>query len=101
MRATRRLRREIEAEIGHSVRWNDQGGIAYRGQARGFESLRAFAKWLDCRDLFPTFEPPPENNYYKHPVVSQALARPLTYPQLVDHDCHHGQRSASRADFSI
>jgi len=89
-RATRRLRREIEAEIGHTVCWNDEGDVAYTRQAQGFESLRAFAKWLDYRDLFPTFEPPPENNYYKHPVMSDELKRPLTYPQVVDHSCYTG-----------
>ena len=89
-RATRRLRREIEAKIGHSVAWNEEGGVAYKQQARGFESLRAFATWLDYRDLFPTFEPPPDNNYYNHPVMSQSAERALTYPQLVDHSCHSG-----------
>jgi hypothetical protein len=89
-RATRRLRREIEAEVGHAVRWNDEGDVAYTRQARGFEPLRAFAKWLDYRDLFPTFDSPPENNYYKHPVMSDRLARPRTHPQLVDHSCHSG-----------
>lgn len=89
-RATRRLRREIEAEIGHPVRWNDEGNVACTRQAHGFESLRAFAKWLDYRDMFPTFDPPPENNYYKHPVMSNKLARPLTYPQIVHHSCHNG-----------
>jgi hypothetical protein len=89
-RATRRLRHEIEAEIGHAVLWNDEGEVAYARQAHGFESLRAFAKWLDYRDLFATFDPPPENNYYKHPVMSQKLSRPLTYPQVVDHSCYSG-----------
>src|SRR2546423_987081 len=67
--ATRRLRREIESEIGHSVWWNDKGEVAYARQAAGFESLRAFARWLDYRDIFATFEPAPQNNYYNHPVM--------------------------------
>ncbi len=89
-RTTRHLRREIEAEIGHAVRWNDEGDVAYTRQAHGFQSLRAFAKWLDYRDLFPTFDPLPENNYYNHPVMTDKLTRPLTYPQIVDHSCHSG-----------
>jgi hypothetical protein len=89
-RATRRLRREIEAEVGHAVRWNDDGEVAYSRQAHGFESLRAYAKWLDYRDLFPTFDPPPENDFYKHPVMSDKLARPPTCPQVVNHSCHSG-----------
>lgn len=89
-RATRRLRGEIEAEVGHAVHWNDKGNVEYTRQAHGFESLRAFAKWLDCRDLFPTFDPPPENDFYKHPVMSDKLVRPLTYPQIVNHSCHSG-----------
>ena len=89
-RATRRLRREIEAEVGHAVYWNDEGNVAYTRQAHGFESLRAFAKWLDYRDMFPTFDAPPENDYYRHPVMSDKLAHPLTYLQIVDHSCHSG-----------
>lgn len=89
-RATQHLRREIEAEIGHAVRWNDEGEVPYRRQAHGFESLRAFARWLDYRDLFPTFDPPPEDNYYKHPVMSDKLVRPRAYPQIVDHSCYSG-----------
>lgn len=89
-RATQRLRREIAAEIGHSVQWNDNGEVAYAQQAHGFESLRAFARWLDYRDLFPTFDPPPENNYYKHPAMIEQLARPESYPQIVNHNCHTG-----------
>lgn len=89
-RATRQLRREIETEIGHAVRWNEEGEVAYAEQGHGFQALRAFAKWLDYRDLFPTFELPPDGNYYDHPVMSDELARPLMYPQVVEHCCHSG-----------
>jgi hypothetical protein len=89
-RETRRLRREIEKEIGHPVSWNEDGATAYSDQAPPFEPLRAFAKWLDYRDMFPTFDAPPEDDYYKHPVMSNKLTRPLTYPQIVNHSCHTG-----------
>ena len=89
-RSTQRLKREIEVEIGHPVHWNEEGDVAYTEQAHGFEPLRAFAKWLDYRDVFSTFEAPPEDNYYKHPVMSDKLSRPLTYPHLVDHNCYGG-----------
>jgi hypothetical protein len=89
-RATRRLRREIEAEIGHAVRWNDEGAVALVEQGSAFESLRAFAKWQDCLDQLPTFDPPPENNYYNHPAMSADPDRPLSYPQLVEHSCFSG-----------
>jgi hypothetical protein len=89
-RATRRLRLDIQAKIGHTVRWNDQGDVVYTRQSHGFEALRAFAKWIDYRDLFPTFEAAPKNNYYEHPVMSEKLDRPATYPQTVDHSCFSG-----------
>ena len=89
-RARRCLQREIEAEIGHPVSWNDDGDVAYTQQSGGFESLRAFAKWLDYRDMLPTFDLPPEGNYYNHPVVSAEPPRPLTYPQIVEHSCYSG-----------
>jgi hypothetical protein len=89
-RATRRLRREIEAEVGHAVEWNEDGYVAYSEQGQPFEILRAYAKWLDYRDLLPTFDPPPEDDYHKHPVMTDNLARPLTYPQLVAHSCYSG-----------
>src|SRR5438046_1268988 len=55
-RQTRQLRSAIEAESGHPIRWNDEGEVAYSEQAGGFEALRAFARWLDCRDLLPNFD---------------------------------------------
>ena len=64
--------------------------MAYGEQSGGFEALRAYAKWLDYRDLLLTFDLPPEGNYYEHPVMSPKFARPLTYPQLVEHDCFCG-----------
>ena len=89
-RATRSLRREIEAEIGHAVRLNDEGAVEYAEQAYGFEALRAFAAWLDCRDRLPTFDAPPENNYYNHPAMSADLGGRATCPQIVDHSCYSG-----------
>jgi hypothetical protein len=90
LRATRRLRHEIEAEIGHRVRWNDDGDVAYAKQSGGFESLRAFARWLDYRDIYPTFDPAHAGNYYNHPVMTGTPTRPLTYPQVVYHSCYSG-----------
>lgn len=89
--SVKKLRREIERELGHAVEWNDAGDVVYREQAPcGFEGLRAYAKWLDHRDLLPTFGPPPQDNYYKHPAMLAKEGRPLTYPQLVNHSCHSG-----------
>jgi hypothetical protein len=61
----------------------------YAEQSRGFEPLRAYAKWRDCRDRVPEFGPPPEGDYYKHPAMAAEVAR-LSCPHLVEHDCYAG-----------
>lgn len=71
------------------VQWNDEGDAVYRGQSPGFEALRAYARWIDCRDQFREFESPPEGNYYKHPVLAIKVEK-LSCPQLVEHNCHSG-----------
>jgi hypothetical protein len=84
------VRRAAEKANGVSVRWQDEGDVVYSQQAIvGFEALRAYARWLDCRDQFPTFDDPPEQNYYKHPAVSAAVAK-RSCPQLVAHGCYSG-----------
>lgn len=83
------IRKSVESANGVPVRWADEGGVAYTQQSRGFEPLRAYAKWLDCREQFPEFDPPPEGNYYKHPVMATEPGR-LSCPHLVEHDCYCG-----------
>lgn len=87
---TRRLRREIEQEIGHPVHWNDHGTVEYGEQARGLENVRAFARWLDYQDVLPAFDPTLDEDSKKLATVATKLNRPATYPQLVDHDCFSG-----------
>ena len=89
-RATRRLRNAIEREFGRSITWNDEGELVFAERAYGFQSIQAFAKWFDYRDLFPTFEAPLDGRYYHHPVMSGELTRPHTYRQIVDHSCYSG-----------
>lgn len=79
----------VEAANGTRVRWADEGGVVYAEQSRGFEPLRAYAKWLDYRDEFPEFGSPPEGDYYKHPVMAAGVGR-LSCPHLVQHDCYSG-----------
>src|SRR5688572_1925333 len=69
-RDTRRLRSLICAELDRSIHWNDEGPVVHSEQGHNFEALRAYAKWLDFRDRLPTFDPPPEDNYYKHPAMT-------------------------------
>lgn len=83
------IRKAVESANGSPVRWIDEGGVEYAEQSRGFEPLRAYARWLDCRDQFPRFDPPPEGNYYKHPVMAAEVARP-SCPHLIGHNCYNG-----------
>jgi hypothetical protein len=89
-RQMRAIRRGVEAANRIRIRWTDEGGVVYAQQSWcGFVSLRAYAKWLDCRDRFPRFDPPPEGNYDKHPIWAVNVDR-LTCPHLVEHDCYYG-----------
>jgi hypothetical protein len=82
------LRRAVEAANGTRICWTDEGEVVYAEQSSGFEPLRAYAKWLDCRDRFPEFGPAPEGDH-KHPVMAAEVGR-LSCPHLVGHDCYSG-----------
>jgi hypothetical protein len=84
------VRKAVEAANGVRVRWRDDGGAVYGRQSGGMEALRAFARWLDLREEFPEFGPPPEGNYYQHPALTFEGDRPPSCPHLVGHDCHSG-----------
>jgi hypothetical protein len=84
------IRKSVEKWNRVPIRWHDEGTVVYCEQSRGMESLRAYALWLDHRDRFPVFERPPEGDYYKHPVWNIESDRPLSFPQLVGHDCYSG-----------
>lgn len=83
------IRNAVEAANGTRVRWADEGGVVYAEQSRGFEPLRAYARWLDCRHKFSEFGAPTEGDYYKHPVMAAEVSR-LSCPHLVGHDCYNG-----------
>jgi len=89
-RETRRLRSAVAAELGRPIKWNDEGPVVHSTQGHFLEAVRAYAKWLDFQDLLPTFDPPPEGDYYKHPAMTVGVVRTLTYPQLVQHSCYSG-----------
>lgn len=84
-----KIRRAVERVNRTQIRWTDEGGVVYSQQSQGMEALRAYAKWLDCTDHMPEFGPPPERNYYKHPVMAVEVDQ-LSCPQLVKHNCYSG-----------
>jgi hypothetical protein len=88
-REVRAVRAAVEAANCMKVRWNDDGPVAYSQQSAGIEALRAYARWLDCRDQFPMFAPPPERDYYKHPAMKVQVASP-SCPHLIGHSCFNG-----------
>lgn len=85
----RSIRKAVEAANRTRVRWDDNGDVVYSSQGAQFEALRAFAKWLDCRDRMPEFTAPPDGDYYKHPVWTIEVSD-LSSPHLVKHDCYSG-----------
>ncbi|QDT56416.1 hypothetical protein Pan44_44700 [Caulifigura coniformis] len=88
-RETRAIRKAVESANLVRVRWNDDGPVQYSQQSPGFEALRAYARWLDCRDRIPRFDAPPERDYYKHPVMKEQISNPGC-PHLVGHSCFSG-----------
>lgn len=92
-----RARREVQAlrrvaELANQVpvQWDDEGSVVYAQQSEGIEPLRAYARWLDLREQLPSFDSPPEGNYYRHPAMGLRPTRPLSCPHLVEHDCYSG-----------
>jgi len=83
------IRKAVESVNRTRLRWDDEGGVVYSEQSGGMEALRAYAKWLDCADRMPEFGPPPEGDFYKHPVMGMEVER-LSCPHLVEHDCYNG-----------
>ena len=83
------IRKAVEEANGTHVQWSDEGGVVYSQQSYGFESLRAYARWLDCRADFPEFDLTPDGDYYKHPVLA---LRDVAWscPHLVNHSCFSG-----------
>jgi hypothetical protein len=83
------IRKAVEAANGIQIRWMDRGEVVYAEQAHGLDALRAFAKWLDCREQFPRFSVMPESDYHEHPIWSVMVPR-VSCPHLVTHDCFNG-----------
>jgi hypothetical protein len=83
------IRKAVEKANAARIQWNDDGGVVYGEQSQGMEPLRAFAKWLDCREQFPVFVEPPERDYFKHPIWSVEVDG-LSCSHLVNHDCFSG-----------
>jgi len=91
-RERRAIISEAEKKLGTRLMWTDSGSVVYEQQVpSGFEALRAFTKWLDLRDQFPTFDEPPHGNFYEHPVLSWA-EQPLTFrfQHIFEHTCSMG-----------
>ncbi len=106
--ARRRARREVrcivaeaEKELNLRLKWNDDGDVVYSQQASwGFEAFRAYAKWLDLQDHFPTFDDPPERNFYEHPAMiwEDKASRVFRFSHIIDHSCHSGYYVPCRFD---
>jgi hypothetical protein len=82
------LCRKVGRVNGTRIRWPDEGGQVYVQQSVGMGSLRAFARWLDLRDQFQSFDAPPKRDFYKHPVMK--VKRSWSFPHLVRHCCYNG-----------
>jgi hypothetical protein len=100
-RARRQVRQviaEAEEKLNARLNWNDDGPTVCAQQAWwGFEALRASAKWLDLRDHLPSFDDPPEGNFYKHPAWKDDSRR-YRFSHIIDHSCHSGYFVPCRFD---
>jgi hypothetical protein len=83
---------EAEGILKIKLAWQDQGRVVLAEQASwGFQALRAYAKWLDLTDLFPTFPQPPENNFYKHPAMLwNDGQREFRFSHIIEHSLYNG-----------
>ena len=92
-RQVRAIVAEAEKELNVSIHWNDDGETVHAEQASwGFEAFRAYAKWLDLREFFPTFDEPPNGNFYEHPAMKckGEPSRQFRFSHIIDHSCHSG-----------
>ncbi|WP_252852526.1 hypothetical protein [Aeoliella straminimaris] len=96
----RQIVAEAEKELKTTIEWQDEGDVVHSQQASwGFEALRAYAKWLDLQDHLPTFDDPPEDNFYKHPAtVWDGEPRNFRFSHIIDHSCHSGYYVPCRFD---
>lgn len=83
------IRKAVEAVNQTRIRWKDDGDVVYCEQSGRMDALKAYAKWLDCRDQFPEFTAPPDEDYSKHPAMELEVER-LSCPHLLGHDCYNG-----------
>ena len=97
--ARRRARREVASlrqavgtACGTRVAWRDDGDTVFTGQGNDVLPLKAYAQWLDFRDRFPVFEPPPDDGYAEHPVwkVDYENVSLISCPHLIGHSFFSG-----------
>lgn len=71
------------------INWNDEGECVYgeRCADRGMQSLRTYALWLSRKDS-PTLTPPPDDDFYKHPIWQTHKPGSTSFSHLIDHDCY-------------
>lgn len=83
------IRREASRQLGTALRWNDEGQVVFSCQWPNFDAIRAYAAWLDRRDVVPEFTPPPNHNYSEHPI-HEVESSVESYPQLLRNSFHTG-----------
>lgn len=86
------LQKSVGTACGTRVVWRDDGDVVYTGQGNDMLPIRVYARWLDFRDRFPTFEPPPDDDWREHPVWKveyEDLSR-ISCPHLLGHSFFSG-----------
>jgi hypothetical protein len=94
-----RARNEIEkiqeavrmANRGATITWMDEGEVVFAEQIWWtFTGLKAYARWVDLREEFPTFDSPPAHDWYKHPTCVWKGEKDWTFPAVVGHSLFAG-----------
>lgn len=88
-REVAKLKRLVSRANSVPIDWKDEGDVVHSGQTYGMTPLKAYARWLDCREQLPTFDPPSDHDYDKHPVFSIEMEG-TSFPHLLYHDCYNG-----------
>lgn len=91
---------EAEDALEVNLIWKDRGSVVFSEQASwGFQALQAYARWLDLKDVFPTFSDPPDNNYYQHPAMLwKEGTRTFRFSHIIDHSLFTGYFFPCRFD---
>lgn len=102
-KAVREIVTEAESKLKKPLHWEDHGDVVFSEQASwGFQALQAYAKWLDLQDLIPSFQDPPDGNFYKHAAITMDKgSREFRFSHITEHCLYSGYFVPCRFDHVV